>query len=74
MSNFFLFLGMAFLIIGILIIMAAAFLGKGEAKTEAGVGGFIGFLPFGFATSKGMLYLVIALSLAALAVFLALNR
>jgi uncharacterized membrane protein len=75
MSNFFLLLGLIFVIIGIVIIAVVAFLGKGgEAKTEVGVGGFIGIIPFGFATSKGMLYLVIALSLLMVAVFLILNR
>jgi len=71
MSNFFFLLGLAFVIIGIVIIAAVAFLGKsGETKTEAGVGGFIGIIPFGFATSKGMLYLVVALSVVMAAVFL----
>lgn len=74
MSNFFLLLGLVFVIIGIVIIAAVAFLGKGEAKTEVGVGGFIGFLPFGFATSKGMLYLVVALSVVMAAVFLIMGR
>jgi uncharacterized membrane protein len=75
MSSFFLYLGLIFVVIGILIIMAVAFLGKsGETKTEVGVGGFIGIIPFGFATSKGMLYLVITLSLVMAVVFLLLNR
>jgi uncharacterized membrane protein len=75
MSQFFLLLGLAFVIIGIVIIAVVAFLGKGgEAKTEVGVGGFIGFIPFGFATSKGMLYLVITLSLVMAAVFLLMSR
>ncbi|MEM5812230.1 MAG: DUF131 domain-containing protein [Candidatus Aenigmatarchaeota archaeon] len=74
MENFFLFLGLAFVIIGILIIVAAALLGKGEGKAEVGIGGFIGPIPFGFATNKGMLYLVIALSIIILAVFLVVGR
>jgi len=75
MSNFFLLIGLAFVIIGIVIIAAVAFLGKsGETKTEVGVGGFIGIIPLGFATSKGMLYLVITLSLVMAAVFLIMGR
>jgi uncharacterized membrane protein len=74
MNNFFILLGLAFVIIGIVIIMAVAFLGKGEAKTEGAVGGFIGPIPFGLATSKGMLYLVITLSLVMAAVFLIMGR
>ena len=74
MSQFFHFLGLAFIIIGILIVMAFTLLkGSGEARTGVGVGGFIGPLPFGFATSKGMLLLTMAISPAALA-FLMLNR
>jgi len=74
MSKFFLLLGLAFVIIGIVIIAAVAFLGKGEVKAEGAVGGFIGPVPFGFATSKGMLYLVITLSLVMAAVFLIMGR
>jgi len=75
MNDFFLLLGLAFVIIGIVIIAAVAFLGKsGEVKTQGAVGGFIGPIPFGFATSKGMLYLVITLSLVMAAVFLIMGR
>jgi len=73
MSQFFLFLGLAFIIIGVLIVMLFALGRPGEARTGVGVGGFIGPLHFGFATSKGMLLLAMAISLAALA-FLTLNR
>ena len=74
MSQFFFFLGMAFIAIGVLIIMLFTMGKAGEGKAEVGVGGFIGFLPFGFATSKGMLYLVITLSLVMAAVFLIMGR
>jgi uncharacterized membrane protein len=74
MNDFFLLLGLAFVIIGIVIIAAVAFFGKGEVKTQGAVGGFIGPIPFGFATSKGMLYLVITLSLVMAAVFLIIGR
>lgn len=74
MSQFFLFLGLAFIVIGVIIIMLFNTGKAGEGKAEVGVGGFIGFLPFGFATSKGMLYLVITLSLVMAAVFLIMSR
>lgn len=75
MSSFFLLLGLVFVVIGIVIIAAVTLLGKsGETRTEVGVGGFIGFLPFGFATSKGMLYLVVALTVAMAAAFLLMGR
>jgi hypothetical protein len=41
MSNFFLYLGLVFVAIGILIIMLFAMGKSGEGKTEVGVGGFI---------------------------------
>ena len=74
MSGFFLYTGLAFIIIGVLIVMLFALGKPGEGTTEVGVGGFIGPVPFGFATNKGMLYLVIALSVVMAAAFLVMGR
>ncbi len=74
MSQFFLYLGLVFVAIGILIIILFAVGKSGEGKAEVGVGGFIGFIPFGFATSKSTLYVAISLSIVCLAIFLVLSR
>jgi uncharacterized membrane protein len=74
MSQLFLLLGILFVIIGVMIIAFFALGIPGETKTEVAVGGFIGPIPFGFATSRNMLYLTIALSAAMFAAFIILSR
>jgi uncharacterized membrane protein len=58
-------LGIVLVFIGIIII----FLGTlqqgakaGEPKTHIGIGGFIGPIPFGFANSTTMLYIVMGIA------------
>ena len=54
-------IGMLVIFIGIIIVFIGALTqAKGESKVA--VGGFIGFIPFGFANDKKMLIFVIALS------------
>jgi uncharacterized membrane protein len=54
--------------VGILVIFVGMFLvflgflssiNSADSKTKVAVGGFIGFIPFGFANDKKLLYLVI---------------
>ena len=63
--------GFAVVFIGIIIIVIASLLGAKESgtKVNVGIGGFIGIIPFGFANSKEMLYLTIAITLAVFVVF-----
>ena len=60
-------IGFALIFIGILLIIIGFFLitfsSIKESKVEIAVGGFIGPIPFGFATSKELLILIIIISL-----------
>ena len=50
------------IIIGIIFIVISSLTSKPE-NTKVAVGGFIGFIPFGFANDKRMFYILIALIL-----------
>jgi uncharacterized protein (TIGR00304 family) len=61
-------IGIILILLGFIIVLVGSFLQAGKApeaktKTHVGVGGFIGPIPFGFATSKTMLYVVIGLAI-----------
>ncbi|RMF06964.1 hypothetical protein D6764_01035 [Candidatus Woesearchaeota archaeon] len=66
-------LGFAFILTGFLLLFAGSFLGflssqtsqnaSSESESEFAVGGFIGFIPFGFATDRKLLPIVMGLSL-----------
>ena len=67
---------------GILIILigfALVFIGAltqaftGKSDTKVAVGGFIGFIPFGFANDKRMMWVLIALMAVVLVFFFAMN-
>ncbi len=63
------FAGMIVIFIGIALILIGSLSG-GEGRAKFAVGGFIGPIPFGFANDKGLMYLVIAISLIMLLVFI----
>jgi len=54
-----LIVGLAFILIGILITIIASFLGG--KKVEYAFGGFIGPIPFGWASNEKMLILILIL-------------
>jgi uncharacterized protein (TIGR00304 family) len=60
-------LGILLIFLGFIIVFIGAAMQakapEGKTKTHVGVGGFIGPIPFGFATSKTMLYVVIGLAI-----------
>lgn len=64
-------IGVVVVFAGIALIIIGSLAG-GESKTGAkiAVGGFIGPIPFGFANDKWLMFVVIAISIAALAFFL----
>ena len=67
--------GLALIIAGMLLVVVGFVLlaaGK-KAETRFAVGGFIGPVPFGFASDKEMLYIAIALTLF-IAVFFFLSN
>ncbi|MBW2975252.1 hypothetical protein KY366_06040 [Candidatus Woesearchaeota archaeon] len=59
-------IGMMVISIGFMLIFIGALSSAKEGKTgsKVAVGGFIGFIPFGFANDKRMLYAVMAVSAA----------
>jgi uncharacterized membrane protein len=52
-------LGLAFILIGVLIVIVASFLGG--KKVEYAFGGFIGPIPFGWASNEKMLIILLIL-------------
>jgi uncharacterized membrane protein len=74
MANALLLLGIIFIAIGIAFVAVVAFLGKGVARTEGAVVGFIGPFPIGFATSKAMLFMALGISITLVLAFLLLGR
>jgi len=63
-------IGFAVVFIGIILIVIGSLLGAKDSKVNFGVGGFIGPIPWGFANSKEMLYLVIGISVVMFILFL----
>lgn len=57
-------LGILVIFIGMILIFIGALSSIKEGKTESKIalGGFIGFIPFGFANDKRMLYVIILIS------------
>lgn len=57
-------LGILAIFFGMMLIFIGALSSIKEGKTDSriAVGGFIGFIPFGFANDKRMLYAVIGIS------------
>jgi uncharacterized protein (TIGR00304 family) len=74
-------LGIIFIFLGFIILMAGMLLLSGQQsrekgskpKVSIGVGGFIGPIPFGFANSRTMLYVVIGVALFLMIVWLILR-
>jgi uncharacterized protein (TIGR00304 family) len=59
-------LGIILIFLGVIIVLVGSILMSGQqkspdnkSKVHVGVGGFIGPIPFGFANSKTMLYVII---------------
>jgi uncharacterized membrane protein len=57
--------GIGLLFLGIFLIFMGTFLDVGKQKTESKVafGGFIGFIPFGFANDKRLFWVMIAITI-----------
>jgi uncharacterized membrane protein len=72
-------LGFVLVFAGIAVIILGSFLGaKGKSGSASSggfaVGGFIGPIPFGWATEKPLLYAVIAISVVMFLAFMVLGR
>lgn len=70
-------LGFVVIIIGIVIVFIGSVLTASKSKNvkvDWGFGGFIGFLPFGYWSSKRMMYFVIASSIILFILLLFLTK
>ncbi len=74
MEQFLVLLGIALVFIGMVIIIIGSLLGTGKGEVKVGIGGFIGPIPFGFASERGMLYLVIILTIVMFVVFVLMSH
>ena len=54
--------GLFVIFLGFMLVFIGALTQTGKADTKLAIGGFIGFIPFGFANDKRMLYTVLGLS------------
>ena len=64
-------IGFLVVFIGIIIISLGALGGKGESKFA--VGGFVGFIPFGFGNDKRMVWALLVVMMIIMAVFVFMN-
>ena len=55
-------IGIGFIFLGIILIVVSSLISAEKGETKAAVGGIIGFIPFGFANDKKLLYFVIGLT------------
>lgn len=62
MNERLIFIGIALIFLGFIVIMIE-FVQQGRVKSEWGVGGFIGIVPFGFASNPKILKFIMILSL-----------
>jgi len=67
-------LGIAAIFIGIVLVFIGSLIGEKKSNVQVGVGGFIGPIPVGLATSREALYLVVAIMVAMLLYLLVLSR
>ena len=74
MEQFLILLGIVLIFTGMIIIIIGSLLGAQRGEVKVGIGGFIGPIPFGFASERGMLYLVIVLTIAMFVVFVLVSH
>lgn len=69
----------ALISIGIMLLIISSLLSiqsqeKQKVKTEVGVGGFIGFIPFGFFTSKKAFWMWLAIVIVVIMIWIIARR
>lgn len=67
-------IGVFVIFLGFLIIVVGTLMSSKSSKVDWAFGGFIGPVPFGFASRENWLKFIIALSIVLLFVFILLNR
>ena len=66
-------IGIIIILIGFVLVFIGALSGTQSKDTKVAVGGFIGFIPFGFSNDKRMVWVLIGLMGLALVVFFVMN-
>ncbi|MAE42820.1 hypothetical protein CMO93_03540 [Candidatus Woesearchaeota archaeon] len=73
MNQQFLTLGILIILIGFAIVIISSLTGSQKTESKIAVGGFVGFIPFGFANDKRILYFLLAF-MAVMIIFFILPR
>jgi len=60
MNHQLLSIGVIVILLGFAIVFIGALTGSQKSDTKVAVGGFVGFIPFGFANDKRLLYVLLA--------------
>jgi len=55
-------LGILIILVGFAFVIISSLTGSQKGDTKIAVGGFIGFIPFGFINDKKMMYVLIAIT------------
>ena len=66
-------IGIFVILIGFALVFIGALTGMNKANTKVAVGGFIGFIPFGFGNDKRLVWTLVILMALALIFFFAMN-
>lgn len=66
-------IGIFVILIGFMLVFLGALSSSNTKDTKVAVGGFIGFIPFGFANDKRMMWVLIALMAVVLVFFFVMN-
>lgn len=53
-------IGILVILLGFAIVFIGSFLGTQKSEAKVAVGGFVGFIPFGFANDSKLLYALLA--------------
>ena len=56
-------IGILVIFVGVILVFIGALTQVGKSDTKIAVGGFIGFIPFGFANDERMLYIVVGITI-----------
>ena len=54
-------IGILVILLGFAIVFIGSFLGTQKSETKVAVGGFVGFIPFGFANDRRLLWALLAI-------------
>jgi len=75
MENNLISIGILVVLIGFALVFIGALtsLGSGQKDTKVAVGGFIGFIPFGFGNDKKMVWALVVIMAIVMVFFFAIN-